>query len=232
MLLDGRARFILQWTQALEYYRGTSKKARPLSSMTNRFSRVTSFITTRSLRNREEIEAAAVAFVESMKREMERYPLSISCNIDQTGINKKVVSNRTLAPIGMKQVSRVVQSMSSLTHSYTADPVLFADGQLGNKLVGSSAPPLTIVLLYSWYGFRDHENLVSEVLAGKELKLMTIPPGATSLSRPLDVYFFRLFKRFIWRIHKYVLHFRPDFNCFSRDNTLEVIMNRTSSLYV
>ncbi|VDP35083.1 unnamed protein product [Heligmosomoides polygyrus] len=69
----------------------------------------------------------------------------------------------------------------------------------------------------------DHENLVSEVLAGKVLELMTIPPGATSLCQPLDVYFFRLFERIVRRIHEHVLHFRPDFNCFSRDNTLKVV---------
>ncbi|VDO19794.1 unnamed protein product [Heligmosomoides polygyrus] len=94
----------------------------------------TLFVTTRSLRNREKIEAAAVAFEKSVKREMERYPLSIFCNIDQTGISKEVESNRTLAPIGMKQVSRVVQSLSSLTHSYTAVPVPYADGRLRDKL--------------------------------------------------------------------------------------------------
>ncbi|VDP12010.1 unnamed protein product [Heligmosomoides polygyrus] len=91
------------------------------------------------------------------------------------------------------------------------------------SVVGSSAAPLTIVLLDSWHGFRDHENLVSEVPAGNELKLMTILPGATSLYQPLDVYVFRLFKRFIRRFHEDVLHFRPDFNCFSRDNTLKVV---------
>ncbi|VDP19252.1 unnamed protein product [Heligmosomoides polygyrus] len=88
-------------------------------------------------------------------------------------------------------------------------------------VVGSSAAPLTIV--DSWHGFRDHEYLVSEVPAGKELKLMTIPPGATSLYQPLDVYFFWPFKRFIRRIHEHVLHFRPDFNGFSRDNTLKAV---------
>ncbi|VDP16630.1 unnamed protein product, partial [Heligmosomoides polygyrus] len=94
---------------------------------------------------------------------------------------------------------------------------------LREYVVGSSAAPLTTVLIDSWHGFRDHENPVSEVPAGKELKLMTIPPGATSLIQPLDVYFFRLFKRFIRRIHEHVLRFRPDFNCFSRDNTLKVV---------
>ncbi|VDP52677.1 unnamed protein product [Heligmosomoides polygyrus] len=152
----------------------------------------------------------------------------------------------------MKQVSRVVQSLSSLTHAYTAVSILYDDGRLGDKLflilqeasgsvpqcghwsapnllivagtghvmtkqrffrecvVGSSAAPLTIVLLDAGMG-SGVTNLVSEVPTGKELKLMTIPPGATSLYQPLDVYFFRLFKRFIRRIHEHVLHFRPDF---------------------
>lgn len=173
---------------------------------------------------------------------------------------------RTLAPVGAKQVHRVVQSMSSLTHSYTVVPVLYADGRLGEKLfvilpeaggsfprrghwsatnllvvpgtthmmrkdqvpllieecVMATSPPYTIVLLDSWSGFKDHSNVLSGVPPNKQMRIMTIPPGATALCQPLDVYFFRLFKRFIRKIHENALHLKPDFNCFARDNTLKV----------
>ncbi|VDP39129.1 unnamed protein product [Heligmosomoides polygyrus] len=59
----------------------------------------------------------------------------------------------------------------------------------------SSGPPLTILLVDSWAGLKDHTNVLPEVPNGK--KWMTIPAGATYLYQPLDVYFFRLFKRYI-----------------------------------
>ncbi|VDL83465.1 unnamed protein product [Nippostrongylus brasiliensis] len=229
--------------------------------------KVTSFVTTRNLRSRQEVEDAANAFVAEVRAEMARYPRSAFCNIDQCGITREVVSQRTLAPMGVKQVHRVVQSVASLTHSYTVVPVLYADGTLGEKLfvilpepkgrfpqsgywsapnlcvvagtshimrkdqvppffsqcvMAGSVQPLTIALLDSWPGFKDHDNILSGVPEGRQLKVMTIPPGATALCQPLDVYFFRLLKRFIRRIHGDVIHIKPDFNIFSRDNTLKV----------
>ncbi|XGW15956.1 hypothetical protein V3C99_001427 [Haemonchus contortus] len=161
---------------------------------------------------------------------------------------------------------RVVQSVSSLTHSFTAMPVIYADGRLGEKplvilpekkgvfpqmghwqapnllvlagkthimtksqvpafvkecVVGPSSPPLTVLLVDSWAGFADHTNVLSEVPEDKEPRLMTIPPGATALCQPLNVYFFRLFKRYIGRLHDHVVHNHPDFT-FTKDNVLKV----------
>lgn len=170
----------------------------------------------------------------------------------------------------------MVQSASSLTHSYTAVPVLYADGRLGKKLfvilperdgafpqsghwpasnlivvagtthimcksqvprfmsecvVDSLSPRVTVLLHDSWSGFKDYENILSTVPTGKEVKLMAIPPGATAICQPLDLYFFRLLKRYIRRIHDHVLHQRPDFNCFSRDNTLKVSLHKMFTLH-
>ncbi|KAK6017664.1 hypothetical protein OSTOST_16811, partial [Ostertagia ostertagi] len=84
--------------------------------------KVTRFVTTRSLRSRGDVEKEADGFVRRVREEMKKYPLSLFANADQTGINKELASKRTLAPVGSKQVMRVVQSVSSLTHSFTAMP--------------------------------------------------------------------------------------------------------------
>ncbi|VDL64774.1 unnamed protein product [Nippostrongylus brasiliensis] len=151
-------------------------------------------------------------------------------------------SETTLAPVGARSITRVVQSTDSLPHSFTAMPVIYADGKLGEKLLSghwqslnllvmagwthimtkspvpsftkecvaaSSGPPLTILLADSWAGFRDHRNVVSQVPHGKEVRLMTIPAGAT-------IYFFRLFERYIRRLHNRVIQHHPEFNVSSR----------------
>lgn len=169
--------------------------------------------------------------------------------------------------MGVREVTRVVRSTASLTHSFTAMPVIYADGRLGDKLLvilkekngvfpqaghwqapnllvmagtthimtkaqvpcfvrecvaGPSTPPLTILLVDSWAGFRDHANMLSQVPSGKEVRPMTIPAGATYLCQPLDVYFFRLFKRFIRRLHDYAIQHHPGFAADSRDGILKV----------
>lgn len=64
-------------------------------------------------------------------------------------------------------------------------------------------PYATPTILDSWSGFRDHSNLLSDVPAGKELKLVTTPPGPLSSS---GCVFFRIFKRFTRRVHVLYLH--------------------------
>ncbi|VDL66303.1 unnamed protein product [Nippostrongylus brasiliensis] len=72
---------------------------------------------------------------------MAAHPHSVFCNIDQCGINREVMSQRTLAPVGVRQIHRVVQPSSSLTHSCTVVPVLYADRTLGEKLFVVLAEP-------------------------------------------------------------------------------------------
>ncbi|KAK6040614.1 hypothetical protein COOONC_21879 [Cooperia oncophora] len=221
--------------------------------------KVTHFVTSKSLRCRHDVEAEAEAFVKAVREEMKKYPRSAFRQ-------RRSDSCEQGAPVGSKQVMRLVHSVSSLTHSFTAMPVIYADGRLGEKLlvilperggvfpqcghwqapnllvmagkthimtkaqvptfveecvVGSSSPPLTILLVDSWSGFTDHSNVLSKVPDGKEVRLMTIPAGATALCQPLDVYFFRVFKRYIRRIYDHVAHHHPDFT-YNRDNILKV----------
>ncbi|VDL81212.1 unnamed protein product [Nippostrongylus brasiliensis] len=90
-------------------------------------------------------------------------------------------------------------------------------------VMSGSYPTTTIALLDSWPGLKDHANILSGVPPGKHLKMMTVPPGATALCQPLDVYFLRLFKRYIRRIHESAVHMKPEFCCFSRNNILKVL---------
>ncbi|GMT24185.1 hypothetical protein PFISCL1PPCAC_15482 [Pristionchus fissidentatus] len=80
------------------------------------------------------IKTAAADFVASIKEEMKTRPLNQICNSDQSGFLKELHSMRSLAPIGEKTVVRCVQSKSSLTHSYTVMPLIFADGSMGDYL--------------------------------------------------------------------------------------------------
>ena len=44
--------------------------------------KVTSFVTVRNHRDRADVEAAVATFMDSVKKEMKRYPLSAFCNVD------------------------------------------------------------------------------------------------------------------------------------------------------
>ncbi|CAO4384822.1 unnamed protein product [Caenorhabditis nigoni] len=54
-------------------------------------------------------------------------------NADQTGIQKEIFGARALSFLGDKDVNLLVQSKSSLTHSFTFLPILYMDGSLGEK---------------------------------------------------------------------------------------------------
>lgn len=58
-----------------------------------RSSKVTSFVTTRNLRERQQVEDAAASLVEEVKAEMANHPHSIFCNIDQCRINRGVAED-------------------------------------------------------------------------------------------------------------------------------------------
>ncbi|VDL86078.1 unnamed protein product [Nippostrongylus brasiliensis] len=91
-------------------------------------------------------------------------------------------------------------------------------------VMSGSCLTTTIALLDSWPGLKDHANTLSSVPPGKHLNVMAVPPGATALCQPLDVYFFRLFKRYIRRMHENAVHIKPEFSRFSGDNILKVLI--------
>lgn len=96
--------------------------------------RITAFITKKAYRSRDEIELKAQQFVRVVKDDMQTRPLACFCNGDQSGFVKEMTTGRTLAPLGVKKVERIVESRVAMTHAYTVLPLLYADGRLGEKL--------------------------------------------------------------------------------------------------
>ncbi|GMR59522.1 hypothetical protein PMAYCL1PPCAC_29717 [Pristionchus mayeri] len=215
----------------------------------------------------EKIKEEAIKFNKEIQGEMMSRPLSLFCNADQSGFLKEMRSKRSLAPIGEKTVVRCVHSKSSLTHSYTVMPLVFADGSMGESLyvvlqepggqfpktktifsapnlvvsAGKShimtkahmkewvskcifTPSITssdlVILLDSWTSFRDTAAIDSSLPPGKTLHTRQIPPGATGICQPLDVYFFRPFKGLVRRIQSYAFKHHPEFIVYQRDNIL------------
>ena len=69
-------------------------------------------------------------FVDEVKEKSSSYDNSAIFNTDQSGFNLEMYSGRTLATKGVKNVEAVVQHVNALTHSYTIQPVISADGDL------------------------------------------------------------------------------------------------------
>ncbi|EFO93515.1 hypothetical protein CRE_01347 [Caenorhabditis remanei] len=103
--------------------------------------RITKFITRKCFLNMAAIEKSAEDFVEVSRREMSLFHPSQIFNADQTGIVKELHGARSLSFLGDKDVERIVQAKSSLTHSFTLLPMLFQDGTLGEKAYMVMAEP-------------------------------------------------------------------------------------------
>ena len=72
-------------------------------------------------------------FVNLIKN-MEQYGTQNVYNSDQCGFQLEMHSRSTLAIEVTRQVECFVQSISSITHSYTIKPTIFADGKLQSPL--------------------------------------------------------------------------------------------------
>ena len=61
------------------------------------------------------------------------------------------------------------------------------------------------------------------VPSGKQVTIRNIPPGATSIAQPLDVYFFRVFKDFVRRVHRHIAICSIRFTIAERSNILRIL---------
>jgi len=98
--------------------------------------KVTKFITKRTRVDEHVIERNAKSFVAKIN-EMKITLGFSSChvwNTDQSGFNYELSSGRTLSDKGEKETFAMVQSVNSLTHSYTVQVLISNDGYLAPKL--------------------------------------------------------------------------------------------------
>ena len=66
-------------------------------------------------------------------------------------------------------------------------------------------PNRLILILDQWTFFRDHATIQALVPEGKQVIVKNIPAGATSEIQALDVFFFRILKDVVPRIHGHVM---------------------------
>ncbi|EFO91211.1 hypothetical protein CRE_03412 [Caenorhabditis remanei] len=226
------------------------------------------------MRNNDEIEKVAHEFVRDCKQEMAQFPLYSVLNADQTGIQKELYGSRAHAFKGAKNVERLVQAKSSLTHSFTFLPMLFMNGTLGPKayvklaeptgrippsrpipagitnlevragkshimtkedmcdwlkscVSDPSLPKKLYLLLDHWPPFKDHDTIRKCAPPGYDITIRNIPPHATGLIQPLDVYFNLPWKNLLKKFTNYVINFHPEFLIAQRNNELCMV----SALY-
>lgn len=96
--------------------------------------KITKFITHNFTRENLNIQETAKQFVESSRQYFDQYLPNEIFNSDQSGFNYELHSGRTLAFKGTKEVAAVVQSKSSMTHSYSIQITSSADGSLISPL--------------------------------------------------------------------------------------------------
>lgn len=74
-------------------------------------------------------------FVENIKKEISIIGPDNVYNTDQSGFNLEMHAERTLAFVRTLKVESLAQSINSLTHSYTIQPIITASGLLKSPLL-------------------------------------------------------------------------------------------------
>uniref|UniRef100_A0A914QVY8 HTH CENPB-type domain-containing protein n=1 Tax=Panagrolaimus davidi TaxID=227884 RepID=A0A914QVY8_9BILA len=92
--------------------------------------KVNNFITNKTIANRDKLEDEIEKFRLKYSQYLIDLPLDQVYNSDQTGVQLEMISKRTLDFQGVIKVQARAQSSNSLTHSFTAQPVITASGKL------------------------------------------------------------------------------------------------------
>ena len=82
--------------------------------------------------NEEETKKSADQFVSDVRSLLPKYNEDFVLNIDQSGLEFEIHSNRTLSHQGEKTTLSAVRSINETTHSYTVQPMI----SLSGKIVG------------------------------------------------------------------------------------------------
>lgn len=97
--------------------------------------KINKFVTTAQLSNASELLQKGTEFVEKIRSVIEEKGVENVYNSDQSGFNLETHCGRTLAIKGTLKVECLAQSLNSLTHSYTIQPFISADGKLHSPLL-------------------------------------------------------------------------------------------------
>lgn len=97
--------------------------------------KINKFITTAQLSNTSKSLQKADEFVEEVREEIKVKGVTNVYNSDQSGFNLEAHAGRTLSIKGTVKVECLAQSLNSLTHSYTIQPIISADGKLHSPLL-------------------------------------------------------------------------------------------------
>ncbi|KYM96616.1 hypothetical protein ALC62_12743, partial [Cyphomyrmex costatus] len=110
--------------------------------------KVTKFITKKALMSKEALQADSNRFIENVKHYIDRYGSENVYNSNQSGFQLELHAGRTLAQKGVKKSRVCSTTISAITHSYTIQPVISADGRLFSPL-------------YAWYksGYLEHRPI-------------------------------------------------------------------------
>ncbi|KYN13188.1 hypothetical protein ALC57_14632, partial [Trachymyrmex cornetzi] len=97
--------------------------------------KINKFVTQSQIANKEELRGNANEFVEKVKTKIVLIGEDNVYNSDQSGFNLEMHAGRTLSFKGTLKVETLAQSLNSLTHSYTIQPIISASGHLMSPLL-------------------------------------------------------------------------------------------------
>ncbi|EFN78025.1 hypothetical protein EAI_10585, partial [Harpegnathos saltator] len=225
--------------------------------------KIKKFVTQTQLTSKQRLLEKANEFVTKVKSNISLLGEDNVYNSDQSGFNLETHVSRTLSFKRSLKMECVAQSLNSLTHSYTIQPILSASGVLKSSLLiilqetckkpARNRWPLWThcsknhISLSNGLRMFTYLMLVKDLSCvkgqtekqfdnidkgGKDVKIMTIPAGATGMIQPLDVYTFGPWKNFLKQFSDLILLYRYDVNLHLRNNVLKIqslIHNQFSS---
>lgn len=95
------------------------------------------------------------------------------------------------------------------------------DVWLRNVLV-PHAPDEAILMIDSWPTYKNKELLKSVLPVNRSLEIVTVPPRATGICQPLDIFFFRMYKDFVRKIWDYVVREKLNVQLQHRNSVLKL----------
>lgn len=97
--------------------------------------KINKFVTKKQISTRDKTLLESQEFVSKIKSELLEVGAKNIYNTDQSGFNLETHAGRTLSFKGESKIECLAQSLNSLTHSYTIQPFISADGDLKSPLL-------------------------------------------------------------------------------------------------